>query len=102
MYAALVHTMHSSASVEITAGVLTGRKALHATPLCVLLPLLLLLLLLPLLLLLLLLQIEAICVKQLEAWAAAGNAVDLRAEGKVMGGRTYLITVTYSYIHNTV
>jgi hypothetical protein len=29
------------------------------------------------------LQIEAICVQQLEAWAAAGGAVDLRAEGKV-------------------
>lgn len=29
-------------------------------------------------------KIEAICVKQLEAWAAAGKAVDLRAEGKAL------------------
>lgn len=29
-------------------------------------------------------KIEAICVKQLEAWAAAGKVVDLRAEGKAL------------------
>ncbi|KAF6251708.1 cytochrome P450 [Scenedesmus sp. NREL 46B-D3] len=29
-------------------------------------------------------KIEAICVKQLEAWAAAGKPVDLRAEGKAL------------------